>query len=149
MCESPSRAEGRRLVLTIPGVPVAKGRPRLSTHGGFARAYTPSKTRHYEDMIRLEAGRAMTGQALLEGALSADITVSLPIPKSFSRRKTEDAEAGRVRPTSRPDVDNFAKSIDGLNGIVFRDDAQIVELHVAKFYAARPALVLTISEVRG
>ena len=58
------------LSLTIPGVPVPKGRARATSFGGHARLYTPSKTRRYEDLIRLEAGRAMEGRAQLAGPLS-------------------------------------------------------------------------------
>jgi len=39
------------LKFTIPGVPVAKGRPKFSTRGGYAQAYTPSKTTKAEQFV--------------------------------------------------------------------------------------------------
>ena len=36
----------KRLEFTIPGEPISQGRPRFSTHGGFARAYDPKKSRN-------------------------------------------------------------------------------------------------------
>lgn len=41
------------LKFTIPGVPVAKGRPKFSTRGGYAQAYTPSKTTKAEQHVAI------------------------------------------------------------------------------------------------
>jgi len=50
-----------------------------------------------------------------------------------------------VRPTSRPDVDNYVKAIlDAINTIVVADDSQIVELHAAKKFGVSPKLIATI-----
>lgn len=48
---------------TIYGEPVAQGRPRFSTAGGYPRAYDPAKSRDYKDYIRLAAAGEMKGQA--------------------------------------------------------------------------------------
>ena len=37
----------------IPGEPVAKGRPKFSTRGGFVKAITPEKTANYETLVKL------------------------------------------------------------------------------------------------
>lgn len=47
---------------TVPGEPVGKGRPRLSSRNGFAHAYTPAGTRKYEAMVRKLAGEEMERQ---------------------------------------------------------------------------------------
>lgn len=133
--------------LVIPGAPVAKGRPRLSTRGGFARAYTPAKTQRYEDLIRLEAGRVMAGRMLLEGPLRATVVAFTPIPASMSRKRRVEAESGRLKPITRPDVDNYIKTLDALNGIVFRDDSQIVEIVASKRYSDRPRLEVTVEAI--
>lgn len=42
---------------------------------------------------------------------------------------------GVIRPITKPDVDNCAKSIlDALNKIAYNDDSRIVELIVRKVY---------------
>lgn len=135
------------LSITIPGAPVPKGRPRVATFGGHARAYTPSKTRRYEDLIRLEAGRAMEGRDQLDGAVSVRINAFMPIPKSLNKTKTAAAIIGDLRPLTKPDVDNFAKVIDALNGIAWRDDSQVVHMVVAKHYSDRPRLELFAEEM--
>lgn len=128
--------------LSIPGEPVAKGRPRF-TRGGHA--YTPSKTRYYEWQIQQAARRAMNGRAPLEGPLAVNVQVFLHIPASWSKKKRVAALAGTVLPIIRPDIENFSKgALDGMNGIVYRDDSQVVSLYARKNYAAVPGMEIWI-----
>lgn len=135
--------------ITVAGPPVPKGRPRMSTVGGHARAFTPAKTRRYEYLIRLEAGRVMEGRAQLQGATRVRIRAFMQTPQAIAKHKIKgpSAEAGAIRPITKPDADNFAKVIDALNGIVWPDDNQVVELTVEKFYSSRPRLELEASEL--
>ena len=131
----------------VPGVPVAKGRPKLSTRAGFARAYTPKKTRDYESVVRHEAQRIMAGRSPLDGPLEVSITFFLPIPASWSRRRKQEALSGTHWPTGRPDIDNLGKAVlDGLNAVVFADDARIVDLHLAKTYAEQPHAFVEVND---
>jgi Holliday junction resolvase RusA-like endonuclease len=135
--------------IIVFGAPVPKGRPRLSTFNGHARAFTPTKTRRYEDLIRLEAGRVMAGRPQLQGPTRVRMRAYMPMPQAIAKHKLKgpSAEAGVIRPLTKPDVDNFAKVIDALNGIVWPDDNQVVELTVEKFYSTRPRLELTAAEI--
>ena len=132
------------VTISVAGPPVAKGRARLSTVNGHARAFTPSKTRNYEALLRLEAGRVMDGRTPFEGPLAVRVVAYLPIPQSLSKAKRADAIGRRLLPTKRPDLDNYVKTIDGLNEIVWRDDSQIVELTARKVYSETPRLVVTV-----
>lgn len=135
--------------IVVAGPPVPKGRPRMSVVAGHARAFTPSRTRRYEDLIRLEAGRVMEGREQLQGPTRVRIRAYMQMPQAIARHKVKGpgAEAGVIRPLTKPDADNFAKVIDALNGIVWRDDAQVVELTVEKFYSSRPRLELEAIEI--
>jgi Holliday junction resolvase RusA-like endonuclease len=54
----------------------------------------------------------------------------------------------RTHPVTRPDADNYLKGIlDGLNGIAWEDDAQIVSISVTKIYHDTPGVHLSISEI--
>ena len=54
----------------------------------------------------------------------------------------------KLLPAKKPDTDNIAKAIlDALNGLAYYDDAQIVELTVAKRYGTVPCVEVVISEV--
>lgn len=129
----------------IVGVPVAKGRPRISTRGGFARAYTPEKTRTFEAMVADQARDAIGAAEPYKGAVEIEAHFSLPIPKSWRARKQAAALDGSLRPQGRPDIDNYLKALaDGLNGIVYADDSQIVSARISKRYGVEPGVAVTV-----
>jgi Holliday junction resolvase RusA-like endonuclease len=132
------------LTIVLPGVPRGKGRPRISTKGGFPRAYTDAKTRSYETLLRDAGATAMAGSPVLEGPLTVNVEARFPVPASWSRRKRAAALAGELRPTGRPDMDNVVKTLDALNWVVWKDDAQIVTMRVFKRYSEEPALKITV-----
>jgi Holliday junction resolvase RusA-like endonuclease len=133
------------ITLIVNGAPVAKARPRLGKGG---RIYTPGATRAYETLVRQLAALEMRGKVPLQGAVRVEIMVELAIPQSWSRTKQLAAIAGEIMPASRPDIDNFVKSVlDAINGIVFGDDAQIVELRARKKFG-EPKLILTVQPLR-
>lgn len=130
----------------IPGNPVAKGRPRITTISGSVMAYTPAKTRSYEDSVRLHCLQAVaaSGGAIL-GPVAVSITAFIPIPASWSKKRTSEANAGIVMPATRPDIDNYAKAIlDGMNGAAFSDDAAVVDLMVRKRYSSAPRVHVVV-----
>ena len=123
-----------KLLVHIDTPPVAKARPRVTMRGGKPRAYTPKKSADYEAAV----AAACDAEAPLEGALRMHVNLYLPIPASWSKQKTIDAACGKILPTSRPDLDNYCKAImDGLNGVAYEDDSQVVDLRVVKQYARK------------
>jgi Holliday junction resolvase RusA-like endonuclease len=129
----------RVVSLYIPGQPVAKGRPRITTRGGKPRGITPEKTRGYEAGVAAVA--LAKGHWILAGPLRVEMVAVFARPK---RIKAD----GRTPHDKRPDLDNIVKSaIDGLARHF--DDGQVVEIHARKFYAARgeePHAMIIISE---
>ena len=135
------------ITITIPGEMRGKGRPRFSTRGGFGRAYTDHKTASAETWVRACAVE-QAGMVPLAGPISLSIAIAVEVPASWPKKKRADALAGAVFPTSKPDLDNCAKLIaDALNGIVWRDDKQIIRMDLRKHYAERAQTVLTVAEV--
>jgi Holliday junction resolvase RusA-like endonuclease len=130
------------VTIIIAGEPVAKARPRM-TRRGFA--YTPAHTRKYEAHGRLAAQLAMDGRPPIDVPVRIELLVELPAPASWSKRKSTDAITGSIRPTSRPDVDNYLKAIlDAINTIVVADDAQVVEVYAKKKFSVAPKMIATI-----
>src|SRR5215470_12363418 len=131
------------VTIVIGGEPVAKGRPR-TTRKGFA--YTPAATRKFEAHGRLAAQLAMDGRPPIAVPVRAEIVIDLPVPASWSGKRRDAALRGDIRPTSRPDVDNYVKAaLDAINAIVVSDDSLIVDLVAIKRYAAVPALTIVIT----
>lgn len=134
------------LTFTVPGAPIGKGRPRVTTRGGkFASMYTPEKTVNYEGLVAHSAKVAMAGAPLIDGPASVRMEIVCQIPASWSQKKRSAAIAGQVHPTTKPDIDNVEKAIfDGLNGVVWRDDVQVVEVAKRKRYGDTPGVLVTI-----
>jgi Holliday junction resolvase RusA-like endonuclease len=138
------------ITFTVPGAPVGKGRPRVGKVGGFARLYTPEKTVNYESRVALAGHQAMAGREPVTGPVALRLDVCLPIPASWSGKKQERAVRDEIRPATKPDLDNILKAIcDGLNGVAWKDDVQVVEATVSKNYSRSPRVVVLITPVEA
>lgn len=132
---------------TVPGEPIGKGRPRATTRAGHAALYTPKKTANYESLIAHAAHQAMAGAAPVEFACQVQLSITVGVPASWSKKKQAAALAGQVLPTKKPDTDNVVKAVfDGMNGVVWRDDVQAVDLFVRKRYGAAPCVFVRVSQ---
>jgi len=132
-----------KLVLHVPGLPVAKGRPRMMRNG---HAYTPAKTRHWEAELKWLAKKASA--TMLEGPLALHVDAVFQIPESWPKWRTVAAEQGEVVHTTKPDLDNLIKIVgDGLNGIAYRDDSQICDVSASKRYGPEPGVWITLELV--
>lgn len=135
------------LKFVVPGEPKGKGRPRFTRAG---HTYTLDATRAYEAKIQEAAREAMHGfpPVAKEVAFEVNVEAFFPIPKSWSKKKRLSALQGVDRPIKKPDIDNVVKSaVDGMNGIVFVDDAQVVKLTATKHYSETPRLEVTVREL--
>lgn len=138
-----------KIKFTVLGEPVAQGRPRATTINGQVRMYDPKKSRDYKQYVRLVAAQNRPSE-LLTGPLQLRVKVYKPTLKSFSKKKKELAEKGLLRPTTKPDVDNYVKSIkDALKSVIWKDDSQVVDLHVSKFYSEQPRIEVEIKALEA
>jgi Holliday junction resolvase RusA-like endonuclease len=127
--------------------PVGKQRARYVKRGNFVQAYTPEKTRTYETLIRDAAIEAMGTSEPLETPVTLYLYIRVPIPKSYSKKKVEACLNGLDQPIKKPDASNILKSVeDGMNGIVYKDDSQIINLHVTKVYSTLAGVDVCVKE---
>ena len=114
----------------VPGVVVAQGRPRaFAVRGGHIRMYDPVKSKGWKHRVALFAQQARQDGMPWDGPIALSLIFYLSRPKSVSIKK-------RKHPTVRPDLDNLEKAVkDGLTGILYVDDAQIVRTDCEKQYA--------------
>lgn len=140
------------LIVEIPGLPVAQGRPRLAVVGGHARAYSPAKATSWRGAAQVhmqDALRRCEQSAFPPGVpLRVQVDAVWPQPASAPKR---DRASRRYRP-SRPDADNVGKAVlDAGNGILWHDDAQVAVLLVRKITGASgepPRVAVSVDLIR-
>lgn len=152
-----TQKEQTMLTIVVPGEPTAKGRPRIGINPGTGRAqaFTPSKTRQAEGEIKYFAMRAMHGRDIISGPVSLVVIAyrskGMPgnadaKPGTKSRAQWDAANEGRIAPVSKPDGDNYLKAAqDACNGIVWKDDAQVVDCTIRKRFSDRPRLEIHVA----
>lgn len=134
----------------VPGEPIGKGRPKIGRVGGHARMFTPTKTANYESLIAVVAHEAMQGRELIAGPVLLEMKILVPVAASWSKKKTSEALQGIVMPTKKPDADNVLKAIcDGINGIVFKDDVQVVNVSLSKRFSETPGVSVRVVPLEG
>jgi crossover junction endodeoxyribonuclease RusA len=112
-----------RYKIVIPGRPVPKGRPRFSK----GHAYTPEKTRMYEELVGWKA------KQVIKSPLRKNIAVYITI---YASSKIQG------------DLDNYAKSIlDGMNGVAYIDDKQICSLSIQRISDKEERVEIEIEEM--
>lgn len=140
--------------LTIPGKPMAKQRPRFVrsvnplTGESTGYTHTPRETVSYENLIVAIFQQRYSDFELLQGALRLDIGGFVPIPQSWSNRKRDMALTGQLRPTTKPDDDNYLKIVkDALEHVAYHNDSQFVESHIWLWYSDQPRLEIKIDKI--
>lgn len=105
---------------TIAGEPVSKARARFTNYGSKTRAYTPQKTLNAEQAVAWSFKAA-------GGRLEPDAEVTFGVEVTFHNGTRQ-----------RRDVDNMIKLIlDGLNGVAWVDDTQVMEVIGRKRFTTR------------
>lgn len=114
--------------------------------------YKDPKQVREEEKLKEILSRDKPSEAM-QGPLLLGVRVYLPIPESKPKLWKTEAVAGRIRPTSTPDLDNLLKHVtDCLSKLQFwRDDRQVVGYlpHTGKYYSDRPRWEIEIVEIPG
>lgn len=129
------------MIFQVLGNPQGKARPRFN--GQTRRTYTPAKTKNYEADIAW--AYKLGGGRLMHGAVEIKIWAYFT-PRKSASKKLQLAMLRQAEPVKRkPDIDNIAKIVlDGLNGVAYIDDAQVVSVHAMKLYSETPRLEIEI-----
>lgn len=114
-------------MIVIPGRPIPLKRPRLGR-----------KIVYDSQRVDKEAARFMIrkdwNKPPISDCLSVEMLFSYASPKSWSKKKKEEAKRG-LPFGGRPDVDNLVKFyLDCMSGLVFEDDKLVVDIQATKFY---------------
>lgn len=122
--------------------PVPASRPRVSRWSTY---YPKKYTKFKKDMEALTSELETTPS---EKLVSVELEFGIMIPKSWSKKKKE--ELNNTYCSNNSDIDNYIKAIlDSLNGIVYIDDKQVVELFAKKIYSEEGYILYKHKEIYG
>ena len=130
------------ITFSVPGDPVPQPRPRVSTRGGFARAYVPSKHPVHDYRTQLAVAARLAGLTPTGEPLSVVIDAVFERPKSHRNKSGVKGTAPKL---PRPDVDNVAKAVlDSLQDVM-GDDTMVARLVVEKSYGEEARTTVRVS----
>lgn len=132
----------------IPGPPVAQGRPRFTTRGGFARAYDPPKSRMWKRMAAT-LFRAERGTTAFVGPVQVLVIAVRACPDSAKRKRS--VTPRRWDDSRTGDAENIAKTVlDAATASgLWVDDAQVARLVVERWVGAQDEAPSVLVEVRA
>lgn len=127
--------------------PEPQGSAKAFVIGGKARITSDnSKMKPYRSEVTRNAIAELAGLNVELPWRGKHVPVCLHF--AFYFRKPESTPKKRAHPVVKPDLDKLARAtMDALTGVVFHDDAQVVELSCAKFYGDVERVEITATEV--
>lgn len=133
--------------LIIPYNPIAKKRPRFARVGKGYKVY--SLQVEQENAFKWEIKSQYRGKPL-ECAVAVSIIFYMYIPKSITKGKRLLMQQNVIHHTKKPDIDNLVKFVlDCMNGIIFKDDTQVVILTAKKWYGDNPRTEIVVDELKN
>ncbi len=143
------------LSFTVYGKPEPAGSKtpgRSKTGGMFVRDSNPNAA-DWKREVKAAAGPAMGSRELAAGPLRLEAVFYLPRPKGHygtGRNAGTVRGAAPAYPIVKPDATKLLRAVeDALTGIVWRDDAQIVEQLVRKRYGSPARIEVLVVDVVG
>jgi len=127
---------------SVAGQPVPQPRPRVSTAGGFARAYVPKDHPVHAYRQSLAAAARGAGLTATGEPLNVVIDAVFERPKSHTNKSGVKSDAPKL---PRPDVDNLAKAVLDALQDVMGDDSLVGRLVVEKSYGPEARTTVRVS----
>ena len=125
--------------------PVEQARPRATRMGRGIRLYDPKKVSVYKKQLAMMC-KFQYKQEPLTGPLKVELNFFSHVQSSLSKKERALRLSGSHRPVVKPDTDNYIKStLDGLNGLLWEDDNQIVDLIAHKYYSDNPRVEIEVT----
>ena len=140
-----------RITFTVLGAPFGKQATKVRAFNVPGRAhpivsvYKPKETRNYLTSVAQSYWTKANDVPPTDEPVAVSIRAYFAMPKSYPKEMRSLEVAESVPQCVKPDADNIAKSVcDGLKGVAWRDDSQVMRLTVAKKYSDRPRVEVDI-----
>ena len=119
---------------SVEGTPIQQGSMRHIGHGRMI----------HSKAVELAAWRADIASA---AKMAGCKPILDPIAITMRFRVKRPKSVKREYPTVAPDLDKYVRSVnDGLTGVAFADDSQVIQIIASKEYADSPGVDIEISE---
>ncbi len=139
------------IIVSIPGTPIAKKRPRFARKGKFVQTYSDQETEEgkWLSLFMASLDRAtISDRPIIKKGIPVILSCNfvMPVISSMSKRTVREIEAGReILHVKKPDCDNCLKFVkDCLNSIAWADDSQVAKVEAKKFYGVEARTEITI-----
>lgn len=133
----------------VDGVPIPQGSMSAFIRGARAVVIDQKSPRlkPWRQMVNVKARDYFP--APLEGAVEASLEFFLPHPRYHYTKTGAKSSRYRIYPPVKPDLDKLVRAVlDGLTGVAFRDDAQVVTIQASKTYGIRPGVQISIRSIK-
>lgn len=134
----------------VDGKIKAKDRPRFNRYTG--KAYTTKQSRDFENLIK-DSYLSVDGTYFGDDTyLRLEAELYFSVPKSYTKKRRLKCISNIERPAKKPDSDNCLKAIaDSLNEIAYKDDIQLLETEVKKYYTDEEEdyMIIRIIQLEG
>lgn len=128
-----------KINFTVYGIPKPKGSMRAFAVGKRAIITNNNpNTKDWQNLVAVMAQKNKPKNGLLEDAVRVQLDFYFCRPKSVSEKK-------RPFHIVKPDLDKLQRAIlDGLKGIVYKDDCQIINISASKNYCDSPRVEIEV-----
>ena len=130
------------MIFNIPGNPIPQQRPRMTKSG---TVYNPQAQEKKVIAALFRSQMSRKGYLIAhDGHITVELMSYMPKPSSLSQKRLK---CEFLPHTIKPDVDNIAKFyLDCMNGVVFRDDSQVISLTSKKIYCNKPRVQIFLTK---
>ena len=132
----------RIVTFSVMGIPQPKGSTKAFVPKGWTRPIVTAdnpKAKGWQQLVA-EQAQDVAREGFFVGPIAVAMVFRLPRPISLPKRV--------VHHLTAPDIDKLARCcLDGLTGVLYRDDSQVVELRARKVYsreAVAPCAHITV-----
>lgn len=126
------------VTLVVYGKPQAKGSTKAFIPKGWTRPILTSTNKQLVPWSQQITSMAISLNAPLLEGVAVSVTADFYLAKPNSARR-------RVWPIVKPDGDKLLRAIlDSLTGVLFKDDAQVVDMRARKHYGDPERVEITL-----
>lgn len=136
------------VTFTVYGVaqPAGSKTPGRTKDGRLFVRDSAKKGAPWRRQVAQAAGEAMNGSGVLDGPLFLSVVFEVLRPKGHYGARGLRPSAPAY-PAVRPDVTKLLRAVeDACTGVVWRDDAQVIEQHAMKRYSTQARVTVLVRE---